>query len=204
MFSEPPPSRVPTHIGLTDRSASAGQVQLNILGASLRPVFDAVTNLALFDCTASGVDGGSCKLQLEGLSLSLAEPVTVGEHSIPSAELMLAGVVEAEVRFAKCSRGTCVGHFRLSEQGGNPLGLGLGWVERHEPTGGTTTQYAPLSNGSAGFGGVSTIDGLVSFDPTASSGRLILQGSGRDTFGDGAFASALFRLELDLASRKSP
>lgn len=117
---------------------------------------------------------------------------------------MLAGVVEAKARFARCSRGSCTGHFQLSEQGGNPVGLGLGWVERHEPTRSTTTQYAPLSNGSAGFGGVSAIDGLVSFDPTASTGTLVLQGSGRDTFGDGAFASALFRLGLQLSSRVQP
>jgi hypothetical protein len=200
MFLEPP-SRVPTHIGLVDRDASAGQVQINVLGASLRPVFDGTTNLALFDCTGGGVDGGVCKLQLEGLSLSLAEPLTVGEHAIPSADLMLAGVVEAEVRFARCSEGTCTGHFQLSEQGGNPVGLGLAWVEHHQPTGSTVSQFAPLSNGSAGFGGVSILDGLVSFDPASHTGTLLLQGSGRDTFGDGAFASALFRLELDLAPR---
>jgi hypothetical protein len=201
MFPDPPPFHVPTHIGLATRDASDGQVQINVLGTSLRPVFDATTNLALFDCTAGGHDGGSCKLQLEGLSLALAEPFAVGEHSIPSAELMLAGVVEAEVRFARCAKGSCTGHFQLSEQGGNPVGLGLAWVEHHEATRSTTTQFAPLSNGSAGFGGVSVLDGLVSFDPMARSGTLVLQGSGRDTFGDGAFASALFRLELELASR---
>jgi hypothetical protein len=201
MFSDPPPFHVPTHIGLTDRDASAGQVQLNVLGASLRPVFDLAANLALFDCEVGGVDGGSCRLQLEGLSLELAEPVTVGEHSIPSAELMLAGVVEAEVRFARCSQGTCTGHFQLGEKGGNPVGLGLAWVERHEATRSAATHFVPLSNGSAGFGGVSTLDGLVSIDPSSQTGTLILQGSGRDTFGDGAFASALFRIQMDLAPR---
>lgn len=200
MFLEPP-FRVPTHIGLVDRDASAGQVQINVLGASLRPVFDGTTNLALFDCTGGGVDGGVCKLQLEGLSLALAEPLTVGEHAIPSADLVLAGVVEAEVRFARCWEGTCTGHFQLSEKAGNPVGLGLAWVEHHQPTGSTVSQFAPLSNGSAGFGGVSSLDGLVSFDPATHTGTLLLQGSGRDTFGDGAFASALFRLELDLAPR---
>lgn len=203
MFADPPPFRVPTHIGVVDRDASAGQVQINVLGASLRPVFDGTTNLALFDCTGNGVDGGACTLQLEGLSLALAEPLAVGEHAIPSAELVLAGVVAAEVRFARCVEGTCTGHFQLGEQGGNPVGLGLAWVEHHVPTGSTVTQFAPLSNGSAGFGGMSALDGLVSFDPASQTGTLLLQGSGRDAFGDGAFASALFRLELALAPRTS-
>jgi hypothetical protein len=201
MFPDPPPFHVPTHIGLVSRDHSAGQVQLNVLGASLLPVFDGTTNLALFDCTAGGIDGGTCTLQLEGLSLSLAEPVSVGEHTIPSAELMLAGVVDASVRFARCSRGTCTGHFQLGEKGGNPVGLGLAWVERHEPTRSTAAHFVPLSNGSAGFGGVSTLDGLVSIDASSQTGTLVLQGSGRDTFGDGAFASALFRIELQLAPR---
>jgi hypothetical protein len=204
MFAVPPPFRVPTHVGLVERGASAGQVQINVLGASLRPTFDGTTNLALFDCTAGGVDGGLCRLQLEGLSLALAEPLSVGEHSIPSAELVLAGVVEAEVRFARCSEGTCSGHFQLGEQRGNPVGLGLAWVEHHVPSGSMVTQFAALSNGSAGLGGVSVLDGLASFDPTSRTGTLLLQGSGRDTFGDGAFASALFRIELDLAPRSQP
>jgi hypothetical protein len=204
MFSGSRSFHGPTHIGVVQRSDSADQVQLIVLGTSLRPVFDGATNLALFDCATGGIDGGTCKLQLEGLSLSLAEPVAIGEHTIPSAELMLAGVAEAEVRFAHCFHGTCIGHFRFSEQGGNPVGLGLGWAERHDPSRSATTQYAPLSNGAAGFGGISMLDGLVSLDPTANTGTLVLQGSGRDMFGDGAFASALFRIEFDLAPLTRP
>lgn len=116
----------------------------------------------------------------------------------------MAGVVEAEVRFARCSHGTCTGHFQLSEQGGNPVGLGLEWVERHDPSGRTASRFGPLSNGSAGFGGVSVLDGLVSFDPAGRTGTLVVQGSGRDTFAEGALASALFRLELDVAPRSQP
>jgi hypothetical protein len=201
MFPGPPPFHIPTHLGLTLKQHSSDQLQLNVLGSTLRPHFDAKANLALFDCSEAGFDGGTCTLQLEGLSLTLAEPIAVGDTTISSAELVQAGVVEATVRFAHCSRGTCTGHFQLGEKGGNPVGLGLAWVERHEPTRRSATHFVPLSNGSAGFGGVSPLDGLVSIDPSSQTGTLVLQGSGRDTFGGGAFASALFRFELQLAPR---
>lgn len=199
MDPDPPPFHVPTHLGLTRSGDSAGQLQLNILGTTLRPLFDGQTNLALFDCANGGLDGGTCTVQLEGLSLTLAEPVAVDEHTIPRAELLLAGVVETTVRFARCSQGTCAGHFQLGEPTVSPVGLGLTWVERHETTRSHATHYVPLSNGSAGFGGVSSLDGLITLDAAGQTGHLLLQGSGRDTFGDGAFASALFRIQLGLA-----
>jgi hypothetical protein len=201
MFADPPPFHAPTHLALTQQDDSIGQVQLNVLGTTLHPLFDGKANLALFDCSEAGFNGGSCTMQLEGLTLMLAEPVAVGEYTIPSAQLVLAGVVEATVPFARCSQGTCTGHFQLSEQGGNPVGLGLAWVERHEPTNSSASHFVPLSNGSAGFGGVSVLDGLITLDSTSQTGQLLLQGSGRDTFGEGAFASALFRIQMDVAPR---
>ncbi len=201
MFPDPPPFRVPTHIGFVARDDSTDQVRLNVLGTTVHPRFDGQANLALFDCSDAALDGGTCTLQLEGLSLALAEPVEVGEHTIPSAELMLAGVAETTVRFARCSKGTCTGHFQLGEPTGNPVGFGLQWVEHHHPTASRASHFIPLSNGAAGLGGLSSIDGLVTIDATSRTGELLLQGSGRDSFGEGAFASALFRLRFDLGPR---
>lgn len=198
MFAEALPLEAPTHIATLAATDSHGALQISVLGTSLGPSVDGQANVGLLDCENGGIDGGVCTMQIEGLSLTLAESLTVGEYTIPSAQAILAGSAQAEVRFAGCAEGVCTGYFRFSEDQGNPLGVGLAWMERHEPTQGITRQFASVSNGSAGFGGISVVDGVLTIEAASDVGTLVLQGSGRDAFSDGVFASALFHVEMPL------
>ncbi len=199
MFASVPPLRPPTHLATVAPAASDGAVQLTVLGTSFGPVLGGAANVGLHDCDGAGLDGGLCTVQVEGLSLTLAESLRAGDYVVPSGQALLAGSAAAQVRFANCQDGVCVGHFRFSKDDGNPLGVGLAWVEHHEPSRSTSYPFVAVSNASVGMGGISAVDGIVTMSANGQAGTLVLQGSGRDSVGDGAFASALFRVEMSLA-----
>lgn len=194
---------VPTHKGsfTIDSSPSHSDgVLLSIAGNTVYPAVEVETNFALDQCDSSGVNGGNCRVLLTAFEFSILSTFSSGDYDVVDVVMRLPGTFAADVTFAACTTGECLGTFEFSTTNGNPIALDLEWTQVKQ---GTTPPeesdgWLHLSNDGASLGSVDALYGELSLDPAAEFGTLRLIGSGADSFG-GAMASISFDIIGDVS-----
>ena len=194
------PAEVPPTNDFSADTADAGNsVDLEINGNTVSVDATLEAHFGLYDCDASGVDGGTCSIAFSALDLSLGMTLASGDYDVLDASLRLAQTDEATVSFAPCQHGRCEGTFSFSDSGGNPIGVDLLWTQENTTSGQVDEAGLNLSNAAGSLGGLDRVRGTLVLDEGApTEGSLRIQGSGRDAFG-GSFAE----IDIDLTGTVS-
>lgn len=193
--------QVPSHGGtFTVESSPTNNdgVVLSIASNNVYPTIKVETSFALDQCDSSGVNGGNCRILLKALQLEILSDFSAGDYDVVDVSLRLSQPIAADIAFASCTAGECLGAFEFSTTNGNAIAFDLEWTQVEQ---GSAPQISEgllhLGNDGTSLGSVDALYGELTLDPAAEFGTLRLIGSGEDALG-GTLASISFDITGDI------